>query len=132
MKKDEVVQFWLNGANEDWEFAQEIWKSGKRLYNALFFTQLALEKILKALHYDLKDEHPLMTHDLSLLARKLELQMDPKLEADLKKISSFNISARYDDYKFKFRREANVEFVTQWIKRSDEIKSYLLTLFSKK
>lgn len=130
MKKDEIVQYWLNGAREDWEFSLEIWKSGKRLYNALFFAQLSLEKTIKALHYNLKDDHPLMTHDLSLLARKLEIKMDKIFEADLKKISSFNISARYDDYKFSFRKEATKEFVKQWMNRSDEIRNHLLTLFN--
>lgn len=128
-EKNEVVKFWLNGAQEDWEFAVEIWKSGRRLYNALFFVQLSLEKILKALHYHKKEDHPLLTHDLVLLAKKDDLSLDSDLESNLKKITSFNISARYDDYKLRFRKEATKDFVDQWMEKADSIRSYLLTLF---
>ncbi len=127
--KKEVVRFWLDGAKEDWEFAVEIWKSGRRLYNALFFVQLSLEKILKALHYQNKDDHPLLVHDLVLLAKRLGLVLDADLESNLKKITSFNISARYDDYKLRFRKEATKDFVDQWMKKADSIRDYLLTLF---
>lgn len=127
--KKEVVKFWLDGAQEDWEFAVEIWKSGRRLYNALFFVQLSLEKILKALHYHKKEDHPLLTHDLVLLAKKDDLNLDSDLESNLKKITSFNISARYDDYKLRFRKEATKDFVDQWMEKADSIRSYLLTLF---
>ena len=125
-----MVKFWLEGASEDWDFAMEIWKSGKRLYNALFFVQMALEKILKALHYHKKNDHPLLTHDLVLLSKKAELSLDNVTESDLKKITFFNISARYDDYKLRFRKEATREFVDQWMKRSEEIRTYLLSLFN--
>lgn len=128
-EKNEVVKFWLDGAQEDWEFAVEIWKSGRRLYNALFFVQLSLEKILKALHYHKKEDHPLLTHDLVLLAKKDDLSLDSDLESNLKKITSFNISARYDDYKLRFRKEATKDFVDQWMEKADSIRSYLLTLF---
>ena len=129
---ENCVKFWLEGTREDWETTLDLRKSGKRLYNALFFVQLTLEKTLKALHYHRKEDHPLLTHDLRLLAQKLDLSIDEKLQADLKKISSFNISARYDDYKFRFRREATKDFVDQWLKRSEEIRNYLLSLFDKK
>lgn len=131
MGKSDVVKFWLEGANEDWEFALGVWKSGKQLHNALFFAQLSLEKTLKALHYFKKEDHPLLTHDLRLLSQKLDLSIDEETRTDLKKISSFNISARYDDYKARFRREATKEFVDKWMKRSSEIRDYLLSLFGK-
>ena len=132
MEKQDVIHFWLEGAKDDWEFAEEIWKSGKRLHNALFFAQLSIEKTIKALHYDKKDDHPLLSHDLRLLADKVGVIMDEKLQSDLKKITTFNISARYDDYKLRFRKEATKEFVDQWMARSGEIRSYILSLFANK
>lgn len=124
-----VVEFWKEGAREDWEFAVEIWKSEKRLYNALFFAQLALEKLLKALHYQRKDDHPLLTHDLVLLAKKVNLEIDDGLREDLKKISSFNVSARYDEMKRSFRRNATREFVDKWMTKAEELRQRLLNLF---
>lgn len=129
MEQEEVVTFWLDGAKDDWDFATEIWKSGKRLYNALFFAQLSLEKTLKALHYHKKMDHPLMTHGLVLLSKKIGFPLDRRTETDLKKITSFNVTARYDDYKLRFRKEATGEFVGEWMKKSERIRRYLLSLF---
>ena len=126
MNKSEVVSFWLESAQEDWEFAVEIWKSGKRLYNALFFAQLALEKTLKALHYHKKEDHPLLTHDLVLLSKKIGLDLDKETLVDLGEISLFNINARYDDYKYTFKRKATPEFVRKWMNRAKEIRNYIL------
>lgn len=121
MDKQEIVKFWLDSAQEDWEFATEVWKSGKRLYNALFFAQLSLEKTLKALHYFKKEDHPLMTHDLFLLAQKIDLDIDSEMEFRLKKISTFNISARYDDYKKSFRNMATKQFTDEWMKTTEDM-----------
>lgn len=131
-EKDKVVRFWLDGAQEDWEFAVEIWKSGRRLYNALFFAQLALEKTLKALHYQIKEDHPLLTHDLVLLTKKLDLEIDKERLVDLGEISLFNTSARYDDYKYTFRKRATPKYVDGWMRKTKEIMDYVLSLFGEK
>ena len=128
-EKDEVVKFWLDGAKEDWEFAVEIWKSGKQLHNALFFGQLVLEKILKALHYQNKDDHPLLIHDLTKLAEKAGLVLNENQKVDFKKITGFNVSARYDDYKRRVRKSATKEYTDLWMKKIEEIRNYLLILF---
>ncbi len=128
-RRNEVVKFWLGGAQEDWEFAVEIWKSGKRLYNALFFGQLVLEKILKALHYQNRDDHPLLIHDLTKLAEKAGLVLNEDQKVDFKKITGFNVSARYDDYKLRIRKLATKEYADLWMNKIAEIRNYLLTLF---
>lgn len=128
-EKGEVVKFWLDGAQEDWEFAVEIWKSGKRLYNALFFGQMVLEKILKALHYQNKDDHPLLIHDLTKLAEKAGLVLNEDQKVDFKKITGFNVSARYDDYKLRIRKLATKEYADLWMNKIAGIRNYLLTLF---
>lgn len=128
-KQKEVVDFWLGGAQEDWEFAVDVWKSGKRTYNALFFAQLSIEKVLKALHYHKKDDHPLLIHDLVTLAESVEVKLTAEQIKILRKITSFHISARYDDYKYKFRQQATKDFVDEWMNNADEIRGYLLKLF---
>lgn len=130
MEKRDVIEFWLEGANEDWEFAVEIWKSGKRLYNALFFGQLVLEKILKALHYHNNNDHPLLIHDLSVLAQRAGLVLSEDQKVDFKIITGFNISARYDDYKLRIRKLATREYTDFWMKKIEETRKNLLTLFT--
>ncbi len=129
MDKEKVVQFWLDGANEDWEFALGVWQSGKQLHNALFFGQLVLEKILKAYHYHKKDSHPLLIHDLGVLAEKAGLVLTDEQKVDYKVITGFNISARYDDYKLRIRKLATKEYTDEWMNKIDVIRTYLLTLF---
>ncbi len=129
MDKGKVVQFWLDGAQEDWDFALGVWQSGKQLHNALFFGQLVLEKILKAYHYYKKDSHPLLIHDLGVLAEKAGLVLTDDQKVDLKVITGFNISARYDDYKLRIRKLATKEYTDMWMNKIDAIRMYFLTLF---
>lgn len=130
MDKRDIVKFWLDGAQEDWEFAMEIYKSGKRLYNALFFGQLVLEKILKALHYHKRDDHPLLIHDLGVLAGRAGLNLNEDQKVDFKIITGFNVSARYDDYKLRVRKLATQEYADVWMKKIGEARSYLLHYFT--
>lgn len=125
----EVIKFWLDSAQEDWEFALGVWKSGKQLHNALFFGQLVLEKILKALHYQNKEDHPLYIHDLAVLAERAGLKLNKELNDDLKEITSFNLKARYEDYKARFRQKATRGFTNLWMNKTIKIRSYLLELF---
>jgi HEPN domain-containing protein len=129
MDREKVVRFWLDGAQEDWEFAVGVWKSGKQLHNALFFGQLVLEKILKAYHYHKKEDHPLLIHDLGVLAERTGLTLTDEQKVDMKVITGFNISARYDDYKLRIRRFATKEYTEHWMNKIDLIRVYLLTLF---
>ena len=54
MTQEEIVWFWKESSDRDWDFSQEIYSGGKRYDSALFFVHLALEKLLKALTYHVK------------------------------------------------------------------------------
>lgn len=129
MEQQDIVKFWLDGAQEDWEFALDVWRSGKQLHNALFFGQLVLEKILKAYHYHKREGHPLLIHDLGVLAEKAGLLLSDEQKVDYKVITGFNISARYDDYKLRIRKLATREYTDLWMNKIEEIRTYLLSLF---
>ncbi|MEK7587964.1 MAG: HEPN domain-containing protein [Patescibacteria group bacterium] len=130
MTQREVVAFWRETSDKDWEFSQEIYARGKRYDYALFFVHLSLEKLLKALHYHRKDSHPLPIHDLVELSRRAEIEIPESQLTDLNEISSFNISARYDDYKKNFYKKANKEYADIWIKKATTIRKLLITFFS--
>ena len=91
---------------------------------------LSLEKLLKALHYHRKDSHPLAIHDLVELAKRAEVEMSQSQLSDLKEISSFNLSARYDDYKKNFYKKANKEYADVWIQKATEIRTLLISYFA--
>lgn len=125
MTQKEVVAFWKQSSDKDWEFSQEIYVGGKRYDYCLFFVHLSLEKLLKALHYHRKDSHPLAIHDLVELSKRAEIEMSQSQLSDLKEISSFNLSARYDDYKKNFYKKANKEYADVWLQKATGIKTLL-------
>lgn len=121
MSQAEAVKYWITSAQEDWEVAQSLLKWAK--YNhTLFFLQLTLEKLIKAVHVSQKDESPLYVHNLVLLSQKAGIEFSGEELSDLKVISSFNVSARYDSYKRDFYKKADHEFAVEWMKRGENLK----------
>jgi len=129
MTQQEVVAFWRQSSDKDWDFATELYTGGKRYDYALFFVHLSLEKLIKAIHYHRKDSPPLAIHDLVGLAKRAEIEMAEPQLADLKEISSFNLSARYDDYKKNFYKKANKEYADLWVQKATEIRKLFISYF---
>lgn len=130
MTQKEAVDLWLNGAEDAWLTAQSLLAS-KRYHHSLFFAQLHLEKLLKALTYQITDNHPLTTHNLLLLAKKIDITLTSEQENELREISAFNISARYEDHKQQLYRIATEEFTTQWLETTKRLSDYLKSNLSK-
>ncbi|MBI5358584.1 HEPN domain-containing protein [Candidatus Amesbacteria bacterium] len=123
MTQVDAVKIWLEGADDAWDTAQKLMLL-KKNHHALFFAQLYLEKLLKALTYHLKDDHPLFTHDLVLLVAKLEIQINQAQIEDLREISKFNVSARYDEIKRGLYKKATPEFTKIWIQKVKDLAIY--------
>lgn len=123
MTQEEIVDLWLKGADDAWVTTQSLFES-KRYHHSLFFAQLYLEKLLKALTYQLKNDHPLSTHNLVLLNQKLDISVTEIQEDQLREISAFNITARYDDHKQELYRKATPEFTKNWINITQTLADY--------
>ena len=72
MNIQEVVQYWLDTATEDWKVAQHLLESRDYTYS-LFFGHLYLEKALKELVVQRTKSHAPFIHNLLRLAEKSEL-----------------------------------------------------------
>ncbi len=120
MMKIEVVQKWVHSAKEDLEVAHEL-RDGKRYAYCLFFCQLSLEKILKAVIVNIIDDAPPITHDLVKLAGAAKLSPVGHQEAQLREITSFNIEARYDIYKERLYKKATPEFTNTYLAITEEL-----------
>lgn len=130
MSQDEARNYWISSSQEDWEVAEKLFASQK--YNhALFFLQLALEKLIKAIHVSRKDDQPLYVHNLVLLAQKSGLELSGQVLEELKEISSFNVSARYDNYKRDFYQKATSKFTEEWLNKGGKIRNQLLEELNK-
>lgn len=97
--------------------------SGHRSW-VLFLCHLSLEKSLKAVIAGKGKEIP-YTHELIRLARETGLTVDPTLATQLNEITTYNLEARYDDYKQAFYKKATPTYTEQWLKISEEIYLWL-------
>src|SRR3989344_2162285 len=92
---DEQVKYWTDGAERDYDTMQALLIS-KRYPESLFFGHIVLEKMLKAFVVLETKEQPLKTHDLSLLAKTANLNLDKKVLDYFELVNKFNIRSRYD------------------------------------
>ena len=104
-----IKLYWVTEAEEALTVANHLLERGDYSY-ALFFGHLAIEKILKGLYVERKQEHAPPIHNLQRLARSAGLNLDESKRDTLILISSFNIEARYPDINRSFRKRCTEEY----------------------
>ncbi|KKQ92630.1 MAG: HEPN domain protein [Candidatus Woesebacteria bacterium GW2011_GWA2_40_7] len=109
----EPLKYWKESAQDTLDTSDRLFDSQK-FHHSLFFLHLTLEKILKALYIYTKNESPPPIHDLVRLAEKCFDKIDESTKLELAEISTFNVSARYDDYKLQFYKKATKEYAQKW------------------
>jgi HEPN domain-containing protein len=93
---DRQIAYWREGAQEDWVVAQEL-VDGNRTRHGLFFSHLALEKILKAhVCRKTRDLAPRI-HNLVRLAELAEISLRPEQIDILAEMNAFNLEGRYPE-----------------------------------
>lgn len=127
MKTVNPIKYWKNGAADDLDTAEELFKI-KKYHHCLFFLHLSLEKLLKALHQHKKNQPAPPIHKLTRLAEISSITLDDTSKAQLSEISTFNISARYDDYKQSFYQKATKEYAQKWLKNGKRLYQHFLSL----
>jgi len=58
----------------------------------------------------------IFTHDLIRLAKQAEIVLTDKIITQLNEVTTFNIEARYDDYKLSFYKKATKSYAQKWSK----------------
>jgi len=94
---DKQVAHWRIGADEAWEAAVDMINKDHRIQFGLFFVHLALEKIIKAHIWRVREKVPPHIHNLIRLAELAELPLSNKNKKVLAEINEFNIEGRYSD-----------------------------------
>ena len=107
---------------------QNLMKSGDYSW-ALFIGHLVLEKLLKAHFVKFNKIHAIFTHDLLRLATKAGLEFNEETAEWLDEISTFNINARYANYKQDFYKHCTKEFAIQWTDRIEKLRLWLIKEF---
>ncbi|MEK7166008.1 MAG: HEPN domain-containing protein [Patescibacteria group bacterium] len=124
MTQADVVKYWREGVREALETGKEL-MDNKRYNHALFFCHLAVEKQLKAVYVKKKGEVPPYTHHLIELAEKINITISKEIREQLREINTFNLEARYDDYKLKFYKKATPEYSRNWLRITEELLIWL-------
>lgn len=125
MLKNEVVAFWKKSGVIDKKTSEDLFKS-RNYVACLFFVHLYLEKTLKGLVQKSTDKPPPFTHDLLVLAKIANLEITKEQEEELAVINTFNIRARYADYKFAFYKKATKVFAEKYCKIAKELYQWFL------
>lgn len=114
MTEKNALNSWKECAADALDTAEKLFDD-KKYHHSLFFLHLAIEKLLKALHQKKINEPAPPIHNLARLAELCKLGLDEKIESEIKEISSFSVSARYDDYKFSFYKKATRNYASRWL-----------------
>lgn len=126
MTREEIVEYWLESAEQDYQTMLHLYEC-KDYHWSLFMGHLVLEKTLKALYVNFKDAEVPRIHDLLRLSQKIDLILNDKQKDALDLVTSFNIAARYPDYKQSFYKKCTPDFTRANIKAIKELREWLLT-----
>lgn len=109
---DEQVRYWTDGAERDYDTMQAL-LSAKRYPESLFFGHIVLEKTLKAFIALETKEQPPQTHNLVMLEKMANLHLGEEIKDYFVVVNTFNIRARYDDYKQAFYKVCTEEYTEE-------------------
>ena len=128
-----LMEYWLNSSDEDYNVMQYLYKGNKNSY-CLFFGHLVIEKLLKGLYAKNNKENPytIKSHNLLALAEKCGLELSDEQIGKLQIITQFNISARYDDYKETFNKKCTDEYTKKQVENIEEVRTWLKKLLMTK
>ena len=119
-----AIKYWQKASKQDFETAKILY-SNKKYHHALFFCHLSIEKALKAVIIDKTKKAPPFVHDLLRLAERSTLILSEDVKSGLLEITTFNIQARYDDYKLSFYKKATKAFTLKYFNKTKEILKWL-------
>jgi HEPN domain-containing protein len=127
MNKDELIKYWLQTAEKDYNTMLHLYES-EDYHWSLFMGHLVIEKLLKALYISKIESDPPRIHDLLRIAKQINIKINEELEDNLDTITTFNISARYPDYKESFYHKCTYEFTTSNINKIEELRKWILSM----
>lgn len=94
---EKQIDYWLNGANEDFDVA-EILTEKRRILHGLFFCHLVLEKALKAHVVKVTGEIAPKTHNLIYLSEKSNLVLSDDTLEFFGVLMKYQLEGRYPGY----------------------------------
>lgn len=125
---EKIVRHWIESSDDDFKTMQFLLNA--KSYNwALFLGHISTEKLLKAFFVKKFNKHAPLTHNLYRLAELCEIKLTDEYSDWLDKITTFNINARYDDYKKSFYLLCTPEFTNEWVEKIKIFRSWIKEMF---
>ena len=113
---NKIVKHWIDTSDNDFEAMLTLF--GSKIYHwALFMGHISVEKLLKAYFVKKNQNHAPYTHNLYRLAELGGLEISEEYAEWLFKITTFDLNARYDDYKKEFYSMCTADFTKEWIEK---------------
>jgi HEPN domain-containing protein len=119
-----IVKHWMDTSDEDYLTMLSLY--GSKSYSwSLFIGHISIEKLLKAVYVKKHKKHAPLIHNLYRLAELSKLEITEEQSDWLDKITTFNINARYDDYKREFYSLCTEEFTREWIENIKILREWI-------
>jgi HEPN domain-containing protein len=126
MEKEKLIRYWIDSSEQDHRAMNHLFENHD-FHWSLFMGHLVLEKLLKAYFIKSKQADPPLIHDLVRIAERAGLTLSDEQMDMLDTITTFNIRARYDDYKQLFYQKCTLQFTEEWINKIREIARWIKT-----
>ena len=126
MNNIDLMKYWFESSDSDFDTMKVLFENHKNTW-CLFIGHLLIEKLLKGLYAKNNPENPIAPkiHNLILLSQKANLEVPNEIKEKIQVINTFNISARYDDYKKAFEEKCTNEYTTLQFKNIEEVQKWL-------
>ena len=121
---EKVTNHWKVTSLEDYNTMIDLYNS-KAYHWSLFIGHISTEKLLKAYYVKIKKKHAPPIHNLYRLAEISEIEITDEHADWLDTITSFNINARYNDFKREFFKQCTREYADLWIARIKLLKEWI-------
>jgi len=121
---DKIFKHWAETSDNDFNTMLVLFRS-KSYHWALFMGHITIEKLLKAYFVKNNQNHAPFTHNLYRLAELSGLEISEEHAEWLFKITTFNLNARYDDYKKEFYTMCTVDFAKEWIEKIKTLQQWI-------
>ena len=121
---EKIVKHWIETSEEDFETMLTLYNS-KSYGWSLFLGHISTEKLLKALYVKRFGKHAPFIHNLYRLGELIGIDMTEEQSDWLDEITSFNLNARYDDYKKEFYQLCTPDYTKKWIDNIQTIRTWI-------
>lgn len=124
MEKDEIVKYWIESSNSDFQVMENLFENGHYTWS-LFLGHLVIEKLLKAYHVKEVDADYPRIHNLPEIARRASLELSGDQKLVMAELTTFNLRSRYPDYKNRFQKKADRQYTETHLNKIREMRKWL-------